>query len=484
MKQLRKFKPGELDDYHHLTIREIGHRVGVKAPTMGSKEEVIEKILKVQRGEVAPVHNFNMGAPRKIKVNLEDDFPELFEEVLEPRATTVEYPTETYPHKFPLNDCVPDAEGGFYMTGTLEILSSGYGFLRTSLQGISLTDVYISQQNIRRLNLRKGDCVRAYAKKGESGEQPAFKEAILINGYAPSIFQERKNFDKLTPCYPDKKIKLEYDDEEKSDVSIRCIDLFAPIGFGQRGLIVAPPKTGKTTLLKNIAKSIEWHHPEAKLFVLLIDERPEEVTDFKQSVSSEVIFSTFDEKPEHHLKVAEHTLNSAKRLVEVGVDVIILVDSITKLTRASNAVIEPSGRTLTGGLDMAAFNFPKMFFGAARNIQGGGSLTIISTALVETGSRMDDVIFEEFKGTGNMEVYLSRQLAEKRIFPAIDIYKSGTRKEEKLLSEQEYKTVSSLRRILFGKDGASENVIDTMYKTKNNEDFMTKSETFIKLNGK
>ena len=293
------------------------------------------------------------------------------------------------------------------------------------------------------------------------------------------MYAKRRNFDELTPYYPTQKITLELEDQP-DDVSIRSIDLFSPIGFGQRGLIVAPPKTGKTTLLKKLAQSIEINYPYAKLMVLLIDERPEEVTDFKRSVSSEVIYSTFDETAEKHIKVAESVLTRAKRLVEIGKDVVILLDSITKLTRAYNCKVD-SGRTLTGGLDVSALASPKKFFGSARNIEEGGSLTIISTALVETGSRMDDVIFEEFKGTGNMEINLSRSLSEKRFFPAIDLYKSGTRKDDLLLTSKEFETVSKLRTALSTRADATESVIEMMKKTKTNAEFITKANAWLKM---
>ena len=272
---------------------------------------------------------------------------------------------------------------------------------------------------------------------------------------------------------------LERDGDD--DLAIRCVDLFSPLGLGQRGLIVAPPKTGKTTLLKKIAQSIENNYPDVKLMVLLIDERPEEVTDIKRSVKGEVIYSTFDENPEHHIRAAELVINRAKRLVEVNKNVVILMDSITKLTRAYNNTVQSSGRTLSGGIDPVALFMPKKFFGTARNIENGGSLTILSTALAETGSRMDDVIYEEFKGTGNMEIHLSRALSEKRVFPAIDLYKSGTRREELLLSKEELDTVYKLRKILAERNDATDSLLEMMKKTKNNKDLMAKLDTWINL---
>ncbi|MBQ7642916.1 MAG: transcription termination factor Rho, partial [Clostridia bacterium] len=296
----------------------------------------------------------------------------------------------------------------------------------------------------------------------------------------PALFLKRTNFDDLIPYYPTKRLKLE-NATNADDVAIRCIDLFAPIGKGQRGLIVAPPKAGKTTLLKKIAQAIESNYPDVKLIILLIDERPEEVTDIKRSVKGEVVFSTFDENAEHHIRAAELVINRAKRLVEVGQDVVILMDSITRLARAYNNTIDSSGKTLSGGLDPAALNGPKRFFGAARNIDDGGSLTVLSTALIETGSRLDDVIYEEFKGTGNMEIHLSRELSEKRIFPAIDLYKSGTRKDELLLSEKELATVYKLRKILSERSDATDTLIEMMKKSKNNDDLISKIDVWMQL---
>ncbi|MBQ4097986.1 MAG: transcription termination factor Rho, partial [Clostridia bacterium] len=311
------------------------------------------------------------------------------------------------------------------------------------------------------------------------GELAALQNVVTINDLDPRLFLTRKSFDELTPFYPDEKINLEVEGME-TDVALRCIDIFSPIGKGQRGLIVAPPKTGKTTLLKLIAGAIESNYPAVKLIVLLIDERPEEVTDIKRSVVSEVVYSTFDESPAHHVRTAEAVINRAKRMLEVGKDVVILMDSITRLTRAYNSVVESSGKTLSGGLDPQAMQGPKRIFGAARNVEGGGSLTILSTALIETGSRMDDVIYEEFKGTGNMEIHLSRGLSEKRIFPAIDLNKSGTRKEELLLNKEEIDLSYKLRRILSEEEDATDKLIDMMKKTKNNKDLAKKVDVYFK----
>ena len=330
--------------------------------------------------------------------------------------------------------------------GILEVLPDGYGFLRGENYLSSPKDVYISPIQIRRFKLDKGDKIKGIARLPKEGEKfPALIYVGEVNGDLPEKAYRRKKFDDLTPIYPDERIRLETSPDE---YAMRMIDLISPIGKGQRGMIVAPPKVGKTTLLKKIANSISTNNPEIELIVLLIDERPEEVTDMRRSIKGDVIYSTFDELPEHHVKVAEMVLERAKRLTEQNKDVVILLDSITRLARAYNLVIPSSGRTLSGGLDPNALHKPKKFFGAARNIENGGSLTILATSLIETGSRMDDVIFEEFKGTGNMEVHLDRGLSEKRIFPAIDINKSGTRREELLLTKQELDTVFALRKAM------------------------------------
>ena len=330
--------------------------------------------------------------------------------------------------------------------GILEVLPDGYGFLRGENYLSSPKDVYISPVQIRRFRLDKGDKIKGIARQPKEGEKfPALIYVGEVNGQAPEMAYKRKKFDDLIPIYPNERLKLE---TNPTDFAMRLIDLVCPVGKGQRGMIVAPPKVGKTTLLKKIANSISANNPEVELIVLLIDERPEEVTDMKRSIKGDVIYSTFDELPEHHVKVAEMVLERAKRLTEQNKDVVILLDSITRLARAYNLVIPSSGRTLSGGFDPAALHKPKKFFGAARNIENGGSLTILATALIETGSRMDEVIFEEFKGTGNMEVVLDKKLSEKRIFPAIDINKSGTRREDLLQTPKELETVYALRKAM------------------------------------
>ena len=370
-------------------------------------------------------------------------------------------------------------EGDQIVEGILEILPDGYGFLRGNNYLSSDKDVYISMVQIRRFKLDTGDIIKGISRFKEGEKFPSLIYVGEVNGESPEKAAKRKRFDELVPIYPTERIRLE---TTSNEYAMRIIDLMSPVGKGQRGMIVAPPKVGKTTLLKKIANSVSINNPEEKLIVLLIDERPEEVTDMKRSIKGEVIYSTFDELPEHHVKVAEMVLERAKRLVEQGQDVIILLDSITRLARAYNLTVPASGRTLSGGLDPAALHKPKKFFGAARNIEHGGSLTILATALIETGSRMDDVIFEEFKGTGNMEVHLDRSLSEKRIFPAIDINKSGTRREDLLLTPNEKETVFALRKAMNSLPVAdvTEQVISLMTKTKNNAEFLNEIENYIK----
>ena len=365
-----------------------------------------------------------------------------------------------------------EKKGYMFSEGILEIMSEGFGFLRTGGYLPGENDIYISPSQIRRFNLSIGDLVSGQVRPPKEGERYyALLKIEAVNHEDPELSKERIDFQNLTPLFPRKMIKLE---NKSSGLSTRIIDLFSPIGKGQRGLIVSPPKAGKTILLEKIANGITINHPEINLMVLLIDERPEEVTGMQRSVKAEVISSTFDQPVTNHIKVAEIVLERAKRLVEQKKDVVILLDSITRLARAYNQTIPTSGKTLSGGLDSSALYLPKRFFGAARNIEEGGSLTILATALVETGSRMDDVIFEEFKGTGNMELRLDRELSENRIFPAIDIRKSGTRKEELLLSKEKLQKVWLLRRALASQPslGAVKLVINKLKKTKINQEFL------------
>ncbi|MCF8260249.1 MAG: transcription termination factor Rho [Melioribacteraceae bacterium] len=365
-------------------------------------------------------------------------------------------------------------DGFTFSKGVLEVLSDGYGFLRSSDYNYlpSPDDIYVSPSQIKRFSLRTGDFVSGQVRPPKDGERFfALLRVEAVNDKDPETIRERTLFDNLTPLYPTKRMKLE---SAPGEHSMRIIDMVSPIGKGQRGLIVSPPKSGKTILLQKIANSISRNHPEVKLIMLLIDERPEEVTDMQRSVNAEVISSTFDEPADRHVQVANMVIEKAKRMVESKEDVVILLDSITRLARAHNTVIPHSGRILSGGVDSNALQKPKRFFGSARNTEDGGSLTIIATALIETGSRMDEVIFEEFKGTGNMELVLERDLADRRIFPAIDVNKSGTRKEELLLNEEELNKVWILRKILsdFDTIESMEFMLDKLRGTKNNKEFM------------
>ncbi|MBP5426723.1 MAG: transcription termination factor Rho [Clostridiales bacterium] len=358
------------------------------------------------------------------------------------------------------------------VSGILEVLPDGYGFLRSSHFFSGPRDVYVSPSQIRRFSLKTGDKIEGKSRVPKEGEKfQALLYIQSINGDSPEVACKRIPFERLTPIYPNERINLETVPKE---LSTRLIDMIAPIGKGQRGMIVSPPKAGKTILLKKIANAITTNYPDVELIVLLIDERPEEVTDMQRSIKGEVVYSTFDEVPEHHIKVAEIVLDRAQRLVEHKKDVVILLDSITRLARAYNLTIPPTGRTLSGGLDPGALHKPKRFFGAARNIEFGGSLTVLATALIETGSRMDDVIFEEFKGTGNMELHLDRRLSEKRIFPAIDINRSGTRREDLLLSQKELEGIWTVRKAMnnMGTSEVTEIIVNKLMQTKNNAEFI------------
>ena len=369
---------------------------------------------------------------------------------------------------------IENPETDYITDGILEVMPDGYGFLRSDNYLPGNKDVYVSQVQIRRFKLETGDELRGIARftTDPQNKFPSLIYIDAINDDRVEIATKRRSFETLIPIYPNERLRLETDTKE---YSTRIIDLLAPIGKGQRGLIVAQPKAGKTTLLKQIANGILKNNPEVKLMVLLIDERPEEVTDIERSIDAEVIHSTFDESPEHHIKVSKMVIERAKRLVEHNQDVVILLDSLTRLTRASNLQVEPSGKTLSGGLDPASLHFPKKFFGAARNIENGGSLTILATTLVDTGSRMDDMIFEEFKGTGNMEVFLDRKMSERRIFPAIDIQKSSTRREDLLFTKQEMECSTYIRRLLTQNNSnidMVEKIMNILVKTKNNNEYV------------
>ncbi len=368
-----------------------------------------------------------------------------------------------------------EKDGLIFAEGVLDVMSDGYGFLRPIGYLPSAEDIYVAASQIRRFDLRAGDLVSGKVRPPKDNERYfGLLQVEAVNGTSPETAAERPHFPALTPLFPQGKITLE---TTPGRHATRMMDLLAPVGLGQRGLIVAPPKAGKTLLLKEIANSISTNYPNIDLFVLLIDERPEEVTDMQRSVNGEVVASTFDEVPENHIKVTELVLERAMRLVEHKRDVVILMDSITRLTRAYNLVIPPSGRTLSGGIDPAAFHRPKRFFGAARNIEEGGSLTILATALIDTGSRMDDVIYEEFKGTGNLELHLDRRLAEKRIFPAIDIRRSGTRREELLLTPEELDKIWALRKSLGDNNEFSEIFLRRFTHTKTNAEFLASLES-------
>ncbi|MBQ8947713.1 MAG: transcription termination factor Rho [Lachnospiraceae bacterium] len=378
-------------------------------------------------------------------------------------------PERTRPEEF-----APE-EVGQRAHGILEVMPDGFGFIRCENYLPGENDVYVAPGQIRRFGLKTGDILEGMTKvKTQSEKFSALLYLQTINGYAPEIAMRRPNFEDLTPIFPNERIQLEYPGVASS---MRIMDLICPVGKGQRGMIVSPPKAGKTTLLKEVARSVKHNNPDIHLIILLIDERPEEVTDIKEAIEGrnvEVIYSTFDELPEHHKRVSEMVIERARRLVEHGKDVMILLDSITRLARAYNLTVSPSGRTLSGGLDPAALHMPKRFFGAARNMREGGSLTILATALVETGSKMDDVVYEEFKGTGNMEMVLDRKLSEKRVFPAIDLPKSSTRREDLLLSDEELEAINIIRKSLnaLKPDEAVDHILDMFAKTKNNNEFV------------
>ena len=452
-----------MPDLEHMTLLELRNfakEQNIKNISKLKKEELITLLKQIEQTSKESTSNVTEVQTKKdVKYDENDD------EQIEVNDTIIDYKVT--------NDDDQIVEG------ILEVLPDGYGFLRGDNYLSSPKDVYISPIQIRRFRLDTGDIVKGISRCKEGEKFPSLIFVGEVNGEHPERAARRKRFDELTPIYPNERLKLE---TTPNEYAMRIIDLISPIGKGQRGMIVAPPKVGKTTLLKKIANSISVNNPEVELIVLLIDERPEEVTDMKRSIKGQVIYSTFDEMPEHHVKVAEMVLERAKRIIEHNKDVVILLDSITRLARAYNLVMPSSGKTLSGGLDPAALHKPKKFFGAARNIENGGSLTILATSLIETGSRMDDVIFEEFKGTGNMEVHLDRKLSEKRIFPAIDINKSGTRREDLLLTKPEMETVFALRKALNNLPVAevTEQIISQMTKTKNNEEFIEKMDEYLK----
>ena len=451
------------EQYEDMTladIKEVAKELGIKNISKFKKSELINEVLSVNTNSIK-----KDGVVLQEKIspkNTENiNYPFISSRVINPQEKKEE-----------LKEMINESS---IARGILEILeNNNFGFLRCKNYLTSSDDIYVSPSQIRRFNLKTGDEV--VGKVRDAKETEKFKALLYVervNGEHPEKAIGRKAFENLVPIYPTERLRLET--SNSGDLSSRLMDIICPIGKGQRGIIVAPPKAGKTTLLKKVAQSISINHPEAVLIVLLIDERPEEVTDMQRSIKGEVIYSTFDEEPQNHAKVSQIVLERAKRIVEQGKDVVILLDSLTRLSRAYNLTVSPSGRTLSGGLDPAALIMPKKFFGAARNIENGGSLTILATALVDTGSRMDDMIFEEFKGTGNMEVHLDRKLQERRIFPAIDIYKSGTRKEDLLLTEEEKEVAYTIRKVMY-RDGnvenITENLINLLSKSKTNLEFI------------
>ncbi len=472
-----------------VTLRDLAKHRGLKGISTLRKEQLIERMLeadekekqeKAQQEQPETPAAEQASAPKEYvrtpvrersyekTYNKERSYTREHTEVLDERSDAEQLEDIRTEHK--------QLDSGQIAEGILEVVQDGgFGFIRSDNFMPGDNDVYVSPSQIRRFNMKTGDIVRGNTRIKSQGEKySALLYVTAINGMLPTENTHRYNFEDMTPIFPDRRLRLE---RQGGSMAMRIMDLISPVGKGQRGMIVSPPKAGKTTLLKDCAKSILQNNPEMHLIILLIDERPEEVTDIRESIRGdnvEVIYSTFDELPEHHKRVSEMVIERAKRLVEHKKDVTILLDSITRLTRAYNLTVPPSGRTLSGGLDPAALHMPKRFFGAARNMREGGSLTILATALVDTGSKMDDVVYEEFKGTGNMELVLDRKLQEKRVFPAIDIQKSGTRREDLLLTKEEQETVYSMRKALNGlkADEAVENILNMFSRTRTNAEFV------------
>ena len=480
-------------------LRDIAKKRGIKGASSMKKSEIIDLMCELDEKEAAREEAAKVpakpakeaasedkpakpaGKKKKIVVTTGNAAPSASSAATEEKATPAE---EKKPAPATREEAEEEEFDGDIAAGILEVMQDGYGFIRCENYLPGENDVYVAPSVIRRFNLKTGDILKGYSRaKKETDKFAALAKLDSVNGFKPEVAAGRWDFEKMTPVFPDNKIILE---QPGCSVAMRIMDLMCPIGKGQRGMIVSPPKAGKTTLLKEVAKSILKNSKDIHLIILLIDERPEEVTDIKESIegpNAEGIYSTFDELPEHHKRVAEMVIERAKRLVEHGKDVCILLDSITRLTRAYNLVVPPSGRTLSGGLDPAALHMPKRFFGAARNMREGGSLTILATALIETGSKMDDVIYEEFKGTGNMEMVLDRKLQEKRIFPAINIPKSSTRREDLLLNPEELAAINSLRKGFNGMkaDDAVDQCINLFSKTRNNVEFVRMVEKQIRI---
>ena len=447
------------------TLRDLAKARGLKGISTLKKAELIDMMVEADAKEK------EAEAPKEIQETKE--IKETKEQNDQTKTADSSRVQEFKDAKSPMDTAQLDS--GLKANGILEVMPDGYGFIRSENYLPGESDVYVSPSQIRRFNLKTGDVLQGNIRvKTQSEKFSALLYVTSVNGRHPNESVKRFNFEDMTPVFPNERVVLE---RPGGSMAMRIVDLISPIGKGQRGMIVSPPKAGKTTLLKDVAKSLLRNNPKMHLLILLIDERPEEVTDMKEAIvgeNVEVIYSTFDELPEHHKRVSEMVIERAKRLVEHKDDVVILLDSITRLARAYNLIVPPSGRTLSGGLDPAALHMPKRFFGAARNMREGGSLTILATALVDTGSKMDDVVYEEFKGTGNMELVLDRKLQEKRVFPAIDIVKSGTRREDLLLSEQEQEAVYHMRKALNGMkaDDAIEQILNMFSRTKNNQEFV------------
>lgn len=486
-----------MSDYENMSLVDLrleAKKLGIKNVTTYKKKELLEKIKefgkndnaaqvkKTERKKTVSKNNDNKKINKKLDNDNKDvDIKNIDNKKNDDRNEDIlrennSYKTSSQEKKTVQEpDEISQLDSGEVREGILEVMQEGYGFIRCDNYLPGDGDVYVSPALIRKYHLRTGDILRGNVRIRNQNEKfGALLYIRTVNGVAPDKIINRVKFEQLTPIFPNERIRLE---TAESGISMRMMDLIAPIGKGQRGMIVSQPKTGKTTLLKQVAKSVKRNHPKMHLIVLLIDERPEEVTDIKESIMGhnvEVIYSTFDELPENHKRVSEMVIERAKRLVEHGEDVMILLDSITRLARAYNLTVQPSGRTLSGGLDPAALHMPKRFFGAARNMREGGSLTILATALVDTGSKMDDVVFEEFKGTGNMELVLDRRLSEKRVFPAIDLPKSSTRRDDLLLTQEEIEANYLIRKAFNGShsDEAVEKIIDMFRKTKNNQEFI------------
>jgi len=479
------------EQYESLSLTDlkgIAKSRGVKGSSSMKKSDLIESMLTLDE-QMASTATATAVAPAKAESqattpkneNRQDAKPEIknteakSEDVKTTAKTENKTETKSETSENDISDEKKQLDSGIEVSGILEVLSDGYGFIRSDNFLPGENDVYVAPSQIRRFGLKTGDIIQGNTRvKNANDKFGALLFVKAINGLLPQDAIKRPSFEDLTPIFPNQKLRLEV---PGGPVSMRIMDLMSPVGKGQRGMIVSPPKAGKTTLLKDVARAVTCNNPEMHLIILLIDERPEEVTDIKEAITGEnveVIYSTFDELPEHHKRVSEMVIERAKRLVEHGMDVMILLDSITRLTRAYNLTVPPSGRTLSGGLDPAALHMPKRFFGAARNMREGGSLTILATALVETGSKMDDVVYEEFKGTGNMEMVLDRKLSEKRVFPAIDIPKSGTRRDDLLLTPEEIEAINILRKGINGlkPDEAVEKILDMFVRTRNNREFV------------